>query len=154
MVLVVPATSHTAASATDFTSALEDFFRALRRARGRAAQAHSDGLSLAQFQLLDVLGDDRPRTVGQLAEAGGVAQPTATRMLEGLERAGVVERSPAAEDRRCVLVSLTAPGREALAAKRAEVGAVRARLAASLTAAEQRDAAVLLRRLSVLMEDL
>ena len=133
---------------------MDEFFRTLRRARGRANQAHAGGLSLAQFQLLDVLGDGERRTVGQLAEAGGIAQPTATRMLEALERAGVVERSPAPRDRRCVLISLTPASDSALERKRLEIQAARERISSSLTAQERRDAAVVLRRLSTLMEDL
>ena len=86
------------------------------------------------------------RSVLKGAVAGGVAQPTATRMLEGLERAGIVERSAAAQDRRCVLVSLTPAGESALAAKRAQVEAARARISSSLSDRERRDAAVLLRR--------
>jgi len=154
MFLVVAATTVAPAASAEFTSALEDFFRTLRRVRGRASQLPSAGLSLAQFALLDVLGDGRPRPVGQLAEAGGVAQPTATRMLEGLERAGIVRRSPASHDRRCVLVSLTDEGERALQAKRAEVAAARERIASSLSARERREAAVLLRRLSGLLEEL
>ena len=142
----MPATA-APSSAAEFSAALDEFFRTLRRARGRANQAHSEGLSVAQFQLLDALGDGEPRTVGQLAVAGGIAQPTATRMLEALERAGVVERSPAPQDRRCVLISLTAAGESALARKRAEIETARKRIASSLTAQERRDAAVLLRRL-------
>ena len=133
---------------------MEAFFRASRRARGRASQAQDGGLTLAQFQLLEALTDDEPRPVGQLAVLGGVAQPTATRMLEGLERAGVVERTPHASDRRCVLVSLTPAGRDAVAEKGAEVQAARERISSSLTAQERRDGAVLLRRLAELMEDL
>ncbi len=98
--------------------------------------------------------DGRARTVGQLAEAGGVAQPTATRMLDTLAQAGLVQRTAATEDRRCVRVSLTPAGDDALAAKRAEVDAARERIAASLTEQERRDAAVLLRRLSGLLEEL
>jgi DNA-binding MarR family transcriptional regulator len=51
-------------------------------------------------------------------------------------------------------VSLTPAGDDALAAKRAEVDAARERIAASLTEQERRDAAVLLRRLSGLLEEL
>ena len=141
-------------SATEFSAALDEFFRTLRRARGRANQAHAEGLSVAQFQLLDALGDGEPRTVGQLALAGGIAQPTATRMLEALDRAGVVERSPAPQDRRCVLISLTPSGESALGRKRAEIETDRERIASSLTAQEQREAAVLLRRLSTLIDEL
>jgi len=153
ILLVVSATA-APRPAAEFSVALDEFFRTLRRARGRANQAHTEGLSLAQFQLLDVLGDGDPRTVGQLAVAGGVAQPTATRMLEALERAGVVQRSPAPQDRRCVLVSLTPAGDRAVARKRAEIETARDRIASSLTAQEQRDAIVLLRRLSTLVEEL
>ena len=152
ILLVVPATA-APNSATEFSAALDEFFRTLRRARGRANQAHTEGLSVAQFQLLDALGDGEPRTVGQLAVAGGIAQPTATRMLEAVERAGVVERSPALQDRRCVLISLTPAGESALERKRAEIETARRRIAASLTAQERRDAAVLLRRLATLMEE-
>ena len=122
--------------------------------RGRANQTYCEGLSLSQFHLLDVLGDGTPRTVGQLAEAGGIAQPTATRMLEALERVGVVQRSPALQDRRCVVVSLTPAGDATLLQKRAEIQAARERISSALTAQERREAAVLLRRLSTLMEDL
>lgn len=152
MLLVVSAT--VTSSTTEFSAAVEEFFRTLRRVRGRASQAHEEGLSLAQFQLLDVLGDGRPRTVGQLAEAGGVAQPTATRMLEALERAGTVQRAPAPRDRRCVHISLTPAGEDALAEKRKQIQAARERVASSLTEQERRDAAAVLRRLSTLMEDL
>ena len=36
-----------------------------------------------------------------------LAPPTATRMLDGLERESIVERRPSEEDRRCVTVELT-----------------------------------------------
>ena len=149
-----PAAPPAASPPAEFSTALEEFLRALRRARGRAAHQHAEGLTLAQFLLLDVLTDEQPRTVSQLAEAGGIAQPTATRMLEGLASAGVVERAQAPHDRRCVLISLTADGAAKLAAKSTEVRAARERLASSLTAQEQRDATALLRRMSVLVEDL
>jgi DNA-binding MarR family transcriptional regulator len=154
MFLVVPATTAPSPSVSDVSAAMEEFFRTLRRVRGRDSQHRSDGLSLAQFALLDALRDGRARTVGQLAEAGGVAQPTATRMLDTLAQAGLVQRTAATEDRRCVRVSLTPAGDDALAAKRAEVDAARERIAASLTEQERRDAAVLLRRLSGLLEEL
>ena len=153
ILLIVSATIASPTS-VEFSAALDEFFRTVRRARGRASQAHSEGLSLAQFQLLDVLGDGEARTVGQLAVAGGVAQPTATRMLEALERAGVVERASALRDRRCVQVSLTPAGENALGVKRSEIHAARDRLTSSLTPQERHDAAILLRRLSTLMEDL
>ena len=78
-------------AAQEFTASWERFFRTTRRIRARANRAHLDGLSLAQFQLLKPLaGEAQP--VGGLAESAGVAPPTATRMLDGLARDGLVER--------------------------------------------------------------
>jgi DNA-binding MarR family transcriptional regulator len=137
-----------------FTDSLEQFFRAVRRARGRAASSDEVGLSLAQFQLLDPLAGGERLPVGALAEEAGVAAPTATRMLDGLVRAGFVERSAADHDRRVVLVGLTAAGEEALTARRARVAAARRRIQAKLTPAEREQAAVLLQRLAEAVEEL
>jgi MarR family transcriptional regulator, organic hydroperoxide resistance regulator len=144
----------TTAQATSFTDSLEHFFRAVRRARGRAAQSDEGGLSMAQFQLLDPLGGGEQLPVGALAEEAGVAAPSATRMLDGLVRGGFVERSAADHDRRVVLVALTAAGEEALAARRARVAAARRRIQAKLTPAEREQAAALLQRLAEAVEEL
>src|SRR4051794_9092501 len=92
----------------EFDAAWDAFGRAIRRARGRAsAEAEREGLSLAQFHLLYAfsdLGRGEGITVGALAESAGVAQPTATRTLDGLERAGVVERRASTADRRATEV--------------------------------------------------
>jgi DNA-binding MarR family transcriptional regulator len=74
---------------TEFTSAWEEFTRAIRRARGRASgPLEGSGLTLAQFQLLEGLRSAGELTVSELAVGAGVAVPTATRMLDGLVRAG------------------------------------------------------------------
>ena len=92
--------------------------------------------------------------VCQLAEAAAVAQPTATRMLAGLVRDGVVRRRPDAEDRRIALIELTDGGRARVAAKREEIVDVRRRIFESLPEREQRQAAALLERLAVAVEQL
>ena len=97
------------ATRAEFDAAWTEFFGAIRRARGRATrEVEREGLSLAQFGLLFSFvelerGDVLP--VGALAEAAGIAQPTATRMLDGLERQGIVERRPSTADRRSVRLS-------------------------------------------------
>jgi DNA-binding MarR family transcriptional regulator len=139
----------------EFEQAWDHFFSAVRRARGRAArETGTEGLSLAQYQLLAAFCDRNEWPVGELAEAGGVAPPTATRMLDGLERDGVVERSHSTEDRRRVTVRLTTRGRRMLKRKREMVAAKRLELFKSLTASERRDAERLLTRLAGLIEDL
>jgi DNA-binding MarR family transcriptional regulator len=141
------------AAATELSEALADFFRAARRARGRANQASGEDLSLAQFQLLEPLLD-APHTTGQLATAAGVASPTATRMLDGLVERGYAERASLPEDRRAVLVSLTPDGRAAVTERRARVVAGRARIAAAIDPSEQPLAADILRRLADVIEEL
>lgn len=73
---------------------------------------------------LATLGRCGPLRLGDLALREGVAPPTLTRMIAGLEEDGYVTRRPDPGDRRAVRVSITERGRqvvsEALAA-RAEV---------------------------------
>jgi MarR family transcriptional regulator, organic hydroperoxide resistance regulator len=136
----------------DFDAAWDEFFAAIRRARGRAThEAEREGLSLAQFQLLSAFAE-RERAdslpVGALAEAAGVAPPTATRSLDALERHGIVERRPSSDDRRSVTVVLTARGRRLLDRKRDLVAAKRRAVYESLEPAERGRAPGLLRALA------
>jgi MarR family transcriptional regulator, organic hydroperoxide resistance regulator len=146
-------TAPQAPPADALSDALHDFFRAARRARGREARRPSNGLSLAQYHLLEPLADG-PLTNGQLAEMAGVASPTATRMVDVLLARRLVTRLEDPVDRRAVLISLTPKGRQALTAKLREYDAVRRRIAAALEPDEQRVAADLLRRLADVIEEL
>jgi MarR family transcriptional regulator, organic hydroperoxide resistance regulator len=141
------------AATQEFVDAWETFFRAARRARGRANQGGGDGLTLSQLHLVLPLADG-PKGVGALADCAGVAPPTASRMIDGLARAGVVDRVQDPDDRRAVLVSLTDEGRRALQQKRRTLNALRRRIAAGLSPEEQAQAAPLLRRLAELMDEL
>ena len=135
-----------------FSSALLEFLRATRRMRGRFGDEGE--LSLSQYHLLEPLLDDERLATCELALAAGVSAPTATRMLSGLEREGLVERVPCEQDRRVVHVVLTAGGRERVLSKRARGDARRAVIFASLSAGERREAARLLERLSTAIEEL
>ena len=138
-----------------FSNAWDEFFAAVRRARGRAAQAVAPGsLTLAQFQLLAAFEREPQMSVSELALAGGVATPTATRMLAGLKRDGIVERKASDVDRRSVLVRLTPKGRRMLNAKRKLISAKQRAIYESLTDTERRQAESILHRLAVSMEDL
>jgi MarR family transcriptional regulator, organic hydroperoxide resistance regulator len=142
------------ASRDDFSAAWEDFFRAVRRAKGRAAaRPPATGLSTAQYQLLAPLSAEPAQTIRALAEAAGVAAPTATRMLDGLERDGYVTRAPAETDRRRVEVDLTQDGRRALEATREVIEAARRRISDSLSAEDRAQAARLLHRLAEVVEE-
>lgn len=138
----------------ELSEALYDFFKAARRARGRAASDPApDGLSLAQYHLLEPLASG-PRTNRELSELAGIAAPTATRMVDGLLQRDFVTRIEDPIDRRAVVISLTDAGRAALTRKQREYAARRRRVAAALDPHEQRVATDLLRRLATVIEEL
>jgi len=147
-----------AAEIQAFADAFGEFMRATRRARGRvASQPPGDGdLTLSQYQLLDALLDaPGPLTVRDLALGAGVASPTATRMLTGLEADGLIARErPREGDRRCVLIHLTDSGRAQVEAKRERVAQWRRDLFDSLLPSEREQAARLLDRLAAAVDDL
>src|SRR4051794_41973971 len=136
-----------------FAAALDDFRRASSRARGRLAAGGA--LPLSQSPLLEPLLDaESPLGVGELACAAGVSAPTATRMLAGLERDGLVERRGCTRDRRVVRVALTADGAARMAGKRARMEARHVQLYGSLEPGERRQGARPARRLGAAVEDM
>jgi DNA-binding MarR family transcriptional regulator len=74
----------------------------------------ASGLSAARLSALSVLVFGGPATPGQLARAEQVAPPTMTRLLQALEREGLVRREAHEDDRRAVRVHATARGRRIL----------------------------------------
>jgi len=96
-----------------FLSAFDAFAQAVRRARGAPA-GQARVLTLSQYGLLELLLDEDHARVRDLAEYAGVSAPTATRILDTLERRGLVRRRQSSEDRRGVSVTLTDRGRRAL----------------------------------------
>jgi MarR family transcriptional regulator, organic hydroperoxide resistance regulator len=136
------------------SEAWDEFFGAVRRAKGRASRQHGVELTLPQFHLLDALVEHPSARCGVLAEAADIAAPTASRMIDGLEREGIVERRPSPDDRRAVEIALTERGRELHARKRELVQAKRAELFGSLSEAERDGAEHLLRRLAEVIDEL
>jgi DNA-binding MarR family transcriptional regulator len=87
----------------------------LRRAR-RTDPA--TGVSAAQLSALSVLMSG-PKTLGELAAAEQVRAPTMSRLVSGMERAGVARKVPDRADGRVVRVHASAKGLRALARGRA-----------------------------------
>jgi DNA-binding MarR family transcriptional regulator len=104
----------------DARLALREFLAAQRRLRGREAQRH-DTLSFSQYAVLRVLVDGDEHPIGELAAAADVSPASATKMIDGLERSGLVARVRDVEDRRRVGVTITDDGRAALAGKDHEI---------------------------------
>lgn len=149
-------TEATPGSGTDsFAAAWDAFFASVRRARGRAAAENAPGsLTFAQFQLLAAFEQERELSVGAVALAGGVATPSATRMLGTLERDGIVDRRTSERDGRSVTVRLTAKGRRLLKRKRLLIAAKQRSIYEMLSAEERRQAEAILGRLAVAVEEL
>jgi DNA-binding MarR family transcriptional regulator len=80
-------------------------------------------LPVAQLRVLNVLGsgpEERTPTMGELAEALGVALSTATQIVERIERRGLVKREHCdPDDRRVVRLALTDSGRQLVEARKA-----------------------------------
>ncbi len=94
------------------------------------------GGSLPVWLVLSSLKEQPRRTQLDLARAVGIEGPTLTRHLDGLERAGFVERHRDPVDRRAVRVELTDAGERLFAELLTAVIAFNRRLTAGLAAQE------------------
>lgn len=126
---------------------------ALRRSQARGQKSRGE-LTLAQYYLLGQLKGEGALPVSQLADAAGIAPPTATRLIDDLERAGLLRRSRGDADRRTVLVSLTEAGRERLRRKQAQIARRRRSAYDRLEPEERRQSERLLRHLAEIIDEL
>jgi DNA-binding MarR family transcriptional regulator len=133
-----------------FAEAWDAFVMAVRRAQGRG-QRSSEGLTLPQYYLLKPLDEVGALPLCELAERAGIAAPTATRVIDGLEREETLRRERSPNDRRTVLVSLTPKGRRVLKRKHRELTDRRQRLYERLEPAERAQSELLLRHLAELL---
>jgi DNA-binding MarR family transcriptional regulator len=156
------------AGTSDFLAGFDALAQAVRRARGangRAPAANGDAtgangngsggaLTLSQYGLLELLADRQSARVQELAAHAGITPSTATRILDALQRRGVVERTRTDEDRRAVAVSLTDDGRQLVHAEQEWLRGRQRAFYDSLPCAEQELAPDLLFRLAALIDEL
>jgi DNA-binding MarR family transcriptional regulator len=103
------------------------------RSLGEAAE----DTTIAQYRMLVVLASRGPQRMVDLALGLGVAPSTAGRMSDRLVRKQLVRRHRARADRRSVLVSVTAAGRQVVDEATARRRVLIAGILAKLPAAEQ-----------------
>jgi MarR family transcriptional regulator, organic hydroperoxide resistance regulator len=137
-----------------FLTAFEGLAQAVRRARGVPAQTAQEALTLSQYGLLQGLAEGGQARVVELANTAGVTPPTATRILDALERRGIVRRRRAPEDRRGVTITLTPNGRELLDTQHEWLRSRQEAFYAGLPAGERAVVADLLLRLAELIAEL
>ena len=114
----------------DLVEAFLTASRVLVAVAARSLVAGDAEITLPQHRALVVLVSRGPQRMADLAQLLGVNSSTATRHCDRLQRRGLVRRTPAADDRRAVLVSLTEAGQ---------------RLVSQITAARRREIASILR---------
>ena len=138
----------------EFLAAFDVLVQAVRRARGAPADGRESGLTVSQYGLLQPLTESPRARVSELAVRASIAPSTATRILDALERRGVVARHRAPEDRRGVTVSLTTVGRRAVALEREWQQTREREFYVNLPPAERALAPDLLVRLAQLIDEL
>lgn len=94
----------------DVGSLLMGFVRAFQVAE--RGEVMCCGVTLSQCWTLSVLDTSGPLPMSDLSQRLGIAQSTATRVVENLVRDGLLERTRDERDRRVVIIGLTAAGRE------------------------------------------
>lgn len=114
------------------TDAVLTASRLLVAVSARSIAAVDESISLAQFRLLVVLSSRGHQKVTELADALGVNPSSATRAVDRLIDAGLVDRQTNPHSRREMLVSLTAAGqrvvRDVTRRRREEIAAIVARM--------------------------
>jgi DNA-binding MarR family transcriptional regulator len=109
---------NTATTAEQLSLAIEDLVMLLIRQRDDVADVESSSLTTTQRLALTLIEDDGPLRLHALAELMGTSDPTASRTVDGLERARLVARVRDPSDGRAVSISSTVRGRELVAARR------------------------------------
>ena len=115
--------------------------RSLIAVATRSLGAAAEDTTIAQYRALVVLASRGPQRMADLAGALGVAPSTAGRMCDRLVRKGLIRRHRARVDRRAVLVSVTAAGRQVVDQATARRRALIEDILAKLPADTQRAAA-------------
>jgi DNA-binding MarR family transcriptional regulator len=114
----------------EIVTALGTVIAAQRRRLARVWRDRS--VSKLNLHLLMLLGAREPQSMGELADQAGVSLPSLTGTITRMEERGLVRRVPCQEDRRKVLVRLSAKGRDILdqteRVRRAEVRRLLGRL--------------------------
>lgn len=85
--------------------------RLLVTVSARSIAAVDDSITIPQFRLLVVLDTEGPQKLTSVAQALGVNPSTATRMVDRLVTAGLIDRQPNPASRRELVVGLTRRGR-------------------------------------------
>jgi len=124
----------------------------INRASERLVRDH--GLTSAGWDIICALRRSSPQRLspGELSRASMLSSAGMTAQLDQLEKAGLVERMPHAEDRRAINVSVTRSGQKLVDDVIGPYLAVQERFLTGLSVRDRRTVATLLRKLLLAME--
>ncbi|WP_216892940.1 MarR family winged helix-turn-helix transcriptional regulator [Nocardia alni] len=119
-------------SADEITEALLMASRLLVGLSARSIAHVDETITITQFRTLVILSSRGPSKIADLATALDVQPSTATRMVDRLVTAGLIDRHPNPHSRRELVIELTVRGHEIVdavtARRRTEIAAVVAKM--------------------------
>jgi len=118
-------------------------------------QLRDHGLTIGRWQVLNVLSSYDGSRIGTIADLSGGEQPAVSRVIDQMERDGLVKRRPSLNDSRAVEVWITQLGRDIYTELMPEAKAFVKRMMRTLSDAEIKQMTNMLERLfSDLQEDI
>ena len=109
-----PAGTHAGNTLGDTSQLATELRMVVGRLARRVRQSHVGDLTPSQLSALAAIDRLGKARLCDVAAAEGVRAPTAARVVDSLEEAGLVTRAAVADDRRAVRIALTPAGRGAL----------------------------------------
>ena len=129
---------------------IHDLSKRFKKALDETISEH--GLTFGDWSILGALVRKQPRSAGKLAEIANLSSGAMTNRLDRLEQAELVRRIADPDDRRGVLVELTAQGLRVYRAATGAGAANEALIASALTKRDKEELNSLLRRLMLEFE--
>lgn len=127
---------------------VQDILKQFKCVNDAAANGPHVELTIQELRVIEVLGNEGPRIMRELAEFLAVAVNSMTGIVDNLEKKALVRRERCEQDRRVVRVELTSPGTDIhKSLMEANLRLFRSMLAA-LTEDEQETFMVLFRRIA------
>ena len=127
--------------------------RLLNQLDARLRAAH-DGLTLGQFQMLELIATTPECRVSDIVASIDIGVGTASKAVDRLEAAGLCRRASNPHDRRSSILALTAHGERAYAAATPTVEAVIAERVRGIAADDLATTARVLSQLRTVLEEL
>lgn len=106
-------------------------------------------IDIPTWRVLMILGEESPRPIGQIAKLAVINISTMMRIVERMDKAGLLKSTPSASDGRITELSLSASGRTKLTAARKVTAPIYQRLIRGFSASDFSNLLDLLNRLYI-----